>query len=220
MRGNEDSYNDAQASAAPNIFGQLRELITDALGYWELRRLFYNVLLALVVLGHLVVSWPGVEAVHHLRWSFGHERLEVLEADTGGRAFDLPEYVLPLVEDHPAWGPWSVKGGVLHAIAPASALSRVVALRVHLDRSSSTNGPLRVLPGTHDCGVLSHEAIQQLAESVRPIECACQAGSVVAMRPLLVHASSKAEEDRPRRVLHTEYAAAVCIDAGFELAVG
>jgi hypothetical protein len=42
-----------------NIFGQLRELVTDALRYWELRRLFYNALLALVVLGHFVASWPA-----------------------------------------------------------------------------------------------------------------------------------------------------------------
>jgi hypothetical protein len=39
-----------------------------------------------------------------------------------------------------------MKGGVLHAIAPASALAIVVALRVHLDDSTHANGPLRVLP--------------------------------------------------------------------------
>jgi hypothetical protein len=38
---------------------------------------------------------------------------------------------LPLVErrDVAGWGPWSVKGGVTYAHAPASALERVVALR-------------------------------------------------------------------------------------------
>jgi len=38
--------------------------------------------------------------------------------------------------DDMSWGPWSVKGGVLHAIAPASALVTIVALRVHLDDST------------------------------------------------------------------------------------
>jgi hypothetical protein len=38
--------------------GHLRELLTDALRYWELRRLFYNAILALVVLGHFIASWP------------------------------------------------------------------------------------------------------------------------------------------------------------------
>jgi hypothetical protein len=59
MAGNEDSHADAQAPGAPNIFGQLRELITDALRYWELRRPFYNALLALIVFGHFAASWPA-----------------------------------------------------------------------------------------------------------------------------------------------------------------
>jgi ectoine hydroxylase-related dioxygenase (phytanoyl-CoA dioxygenase family) len=61
--------------------------------------------------------------------------------------------------EFPEWGPWSVKDGVIYAHAPASALSRVVALRLHLDDSTSENGPLRVLPGTHTMGVLSDDAI-------------------------------------------------------------
>jgi len=54
---NEDSH--AQRSETPNIFGQLRELITDALRYWEIRRVFYNALLAIIVLGHVAASWPA-----------------------------------------------------------------------------------------------------------------------------------------------------------------
>jgi hypothetical protein len=49
---------DAQGSGAPNASGQLRELITDALRYWELRRLFYNALLAVIVLSHFAAAWP------------------------------------------------------------------------------------------------------------------------------------------------------------------
>jgi hypothetical protein len=39
------------------------------------------------------------------------------------------------------------------------------------------------------------------------------------MRPLTVHASSKATDDRPRRVLHIEYAPTVGLAPGIELAV-
>jgi ectoine hydroxylase-related dioxygenase (phytanoyl-CoA dioxygenase family) len=62
---------------------------------------------------------------------------------------------LPLKErrEMAGWGPWPVKNGVQYAHAPASALEQVVALRVHLDDSTSENGPLRVLPGTHTLGV-------------------------------------------------------------------
>ena len=64
---------------------------------------------------------------------------------------------LPLQErlDVAGWGPWSVKSGITYAHAPATALSRVVALRLHFDDSREDNGPLRVLPGTHAAGVLS-----------------------------------------------------------------
>jgi hypothetical protein len=120
--------------------------------------------------------------------------------------------------DDAAWGPWSVKGGVLHAIAPASALATIVALRVHLDDSTLANGPLRVLPGSHAGGVLTHDQIQDMAAGVTPVACVAAAGSIVAMRPLVVHASSKARDDQPRRVLHIEYAASVHFGHGFALA--
>jgi len=42
--------------------GQLRELVTDALRYWEFRRLFYNALLAFVVIAHFIASWPASKA--------------------------------------------------------------------------------------------------------------------------------------------------------------
>jgi ectoine hydroxylase-related dioxygenase (phytanoyl-CoA dioxygenase family) len=129
---------------------------------------------------------------------------------------------LPLAHrvDDASWGPWSVKGGVLHAIAPAAALAAVVALRVHLDDSTSANGPLRVLPGSHTNGVLPHNEIQRMAESVVPVACVARAGAVVAMRPLVVHASSKANDDQSRRVLHIEYAASVHLGSRVRLAVG
>jgi len=128
---------------------------------------------------------------------------------------------LPLRDrhDHPAWGPWSVKHGVIYAHAPATALSRVLALRVHLDDSLFENGPLRVLPGTHTRGVLRDEEIHECAERISPAECLVGKGGVVAMRPLIIHASSKSRSDLPRRVLHIEYAESREIADGFELAI-
>ena len=40
------------------------------------------------------------------------------------------------------WGPWSIKGGITYAHAPAAALARVIALRLHIDDSDADNGPL------------------------------------------------------------------------------
>jgi ectoine hydroxylase-related dioxygenase (phytanoyl-CoA dioxygenase family) len=114
---------------------------------------------------------------------------------------------LPRREEKPSpgWGPWSRKEGVHYAHAPARALCEIVALRLHLDDSTAENGPLRVLPGTHTLGVLSDDALHVLSEQVQPVDCLTAKGGVVAMRPLLVHASSKSKSDRPRRVLHIEY---------------
>jgi ectoine hydroxylase-related dioxygenase (phytanoyl-CoA dioxygenase family) len=122
--------------------------------------------------------------------------------------------------DGTEWGPWSVKGGVLHAIAPAAALRKVVALRVHLDDSTSENRPLRVLPGTDAAGVLTHEQIEQLANTVNAVDCVVPSGGVVAMRPLVVHASSKVQNGHARRVLHIEFSPTATFAPGIELAVG
>ena len=112
------------------------------------------------------------------------------------------------------WGPWSVKDGVTYAHAPAEALNRVIALRLHLDDSAPDNGPLRVLPGTHRLGVLSDADVGRHAKSLEARDCCAPAGSVVAMRPLIIHASSKSLGARPRRVLHIEYAASLEISPG------
>jgi ectoine hydroxylase-related dioxygenase (phytanoyl-CoA dioxygenase family) len=119
------------------------------------------------------------------------------------------------------WGPWSVKEGVVYAHAPKEALERVVALRLHLDDlddSDLDNGPLRVLPGTQKLGLLTDEEIHRLAESIKPIDCPVAAGGVIVMRPLIIHASSKVASNRPRRVLHVEYAESTRICAELELA--
>ena len=117
------------------------------------------------------------------------------------------------------WGPWSVKAGMIYAHAPAKALEQVLALRVHLDDSNHDNGPLRVLPGTHSMGVLTDEAIEQMSSQFVHVDCVVEAGGVVAMHPLIVHASSKSSSEAPRRVLHIEYAARLDIDGHLQLAV-
>jgi ectoine hydroxylase-related dioxygenase (phytanoyl-CoA dioxygenase family) len=116
------------------------------------------------------------------------------------------------------WGPWSIKAGITYAHAPATALSRVIALRLHFDDSRADNGPLRVLPGTHALGVLSDADIQRLVGEIASVECVVRAGGIVAMRPLIVHASSKAKADVPRRVLHIEYTDSLDTEDGLRFA--
>lgn len=128
---------------------------------------------------------------------------------------------LPLRErrETAGWGPWSIKDGVNYAHAPASALEYVLALRLHLDDSVAENGPLRILPETHIRGVLSDEALHELSTQIQAVDCIVPRGGILAMRPLVVHASSKSQSSAPRRVLHIEYAVSSSIADGLELAI-
>lgn len=128
---------------------------------------------------------------------------------------------LPLCERHEraGWGPWAIKDGIVYAHAPSSALAQVLALRVHLDESGSDNGSLRVLPGTHTFGVLNDEEIHRLSKRFSEVTCEISRGGILAMRPLLIHSSSKLRAKIPRRVLHIEYAARPMIDEGLMLAL-
>src|SRR5262245_37327572 len=112
------------------------------------------------------------------------------------------------------WGPWSEKNGISYAHVPAWVLSKIVALRIHLDASTASNGPLRIIPGSHTLGILTDEDMTRLIISRNRIECVVGRGGVLAMSPLLIHSSSKAHNEEPRRVLHLEYADTLELDAG------
>lgn len=107
--------------------------------------------------------------------------------------------------DVPDFGPWSIKGGLPHVQPPVEVLERLVALRLHLDPTPPENGALRVLPGSHRLGRLTNDEIDSLVHRQEPVVCPVEEGGVMAMSPLLLHASSAAAAPRRRRVLHFEY---------------
>jgi ectoine hydroxylase-related dioxygenase (phytanoyl-CoA dioxygenase family) len=108
--------------------------------------------------------------------------------------------------DTPGFGPWSVKDGIVHVQPPCEILANMVAVRIHLDDCQVDNGALKVVPGSHLHGELSTEAINQWTESHKPVTCELLKGGVLAMRPLVLHSSTRAASPRHRRVLHIEYA--------------
>lgn len=108
--------------------------------------------------------------------------------------------------DEPGFGPWSVKAGVVHVQPPVHVLERMITLRIHLDDCDVDNGPLLVLPGSHAHGILSDEEIERWRAGTAPVACTGSRGSMVIMRPLLLHASSAAAAPRRRRILHLELA--------------
>lgn len=110
--------------------------------------------------------------------------------------------------DVPGFGAWSVKEGVPHVQPPAEVLQRMLTVRIHLDDADGENGALRVIAETHRLGRLSAEQIAALRAEREETLCVAAAGDALVMRPFLLHASGRSTSNRPRRVLHLEYAGA------------
>jgi|SRR5580765_4769167 len=117
------------------------------------------------------------------------------------------------------WGPSSKKAGITFSHAPTWALSQTLAIRIHLDPSTSTNGPLRVIPNSHHVRIQNDSDFEREIESKNEVQCLVGKGGVIAMSPLLIHASSKSVNDDPRRVLHIEYATSLNLGDGVRLAI-
>lgn len=100
---------------------------------------------------------------------------------------------------------WSQKEGQIFVHAPDPLLQQLLAVRLHLDGCTADNGPLRVVPGSHWYGRLSEAQSKQIRATSQEIECVLSAGDVLLMRPLILHASSKAAVPGHRRVLHFLY---------------
>lgn len=104
----------------------------------------------------------------------------------------------------PGWSGWSVKEGVTFAQPPRAVLEQLLAVRLQLDGDADVTGPLEVVPGSHRDGRLSMEALKTQLVAPR-VRCIVPRGGVLALRPLLVHASGKASGAGHRRVLHFLY---------------
>ncbi len=106
----------------------------------------------------------------------------------------------------------TVKAGVPHVVACDAWLRRMLTLRVHLDDVDDTNGPLRVVPGSH---VSSHSEGVGVDQAVT---IHAKAGDVLAMRPLTTHGSgiSAPGSTRHRRILHLEFAADEDLADGYQ----
>lgn len=103
---------------------------------------------------------------------------------------------------HPALSGWSSKEDGDYVQPPAALLARTLAVRLHLDACGASDGPLRVLAGSHVRGRIACDAIPDLRNAHPERVCDAAAGDLVLMRPLLLHASSKADRPSGRRVLH------------------
>ena len=104
--------------------------------------------------------------------------------------------------EHPALKGWALKDATHFVQAPPQVLEQLVAVRVHLEDCGPDDGPLRVVPGSHAMGVIDSAAALQLRDERGELACPAAQGAALVMRPLLLHASSKASGSSRRRVLH------------------
>ncbi len=103
--------------------------------------------------------------------------------------------------DHPALSGWSEKEGAIFVQAPDRVLEQMLAVRVHVDDCSPEDGPLRVVPGSHELGRVE-PAQAAIAGRTAGVVVPAKRGDALLMRPLVLHASSKSSGSSLRRVLH------------------
>jgi Phytanoyl-CoA dioxygenase (PhyH) len=104
--------------------------------------------------------------------------------------------------EHPDCAGWSEKEGQVYVQPPVNLLEQLVAVRVHADECPTESGALRVIPGSHTFGRLERGKADELRRGRGEIEVPVPRGGALVMRPLILHASSKTTDPKPRRVLH------------------
>ena len=111
---------------------------------------------------------------------------------------------IPVAErvDDPRLQGWSEKEGSRFVQAPTEVLEQLIAVRLHPDDCGAADGPLRVVPGSHRRGKIAPDEARKARAREGEIACEGARGSILMMRPLLLHSSSKAAGVSRRRVLH------------------
>jgi ectoine hydroxylase-related dioxygenase (phytanoyl-CoA dioxygenase family) len=107
--------------------------------------------------------------------------------------------------DHAELSGWSEKDGAIFVQAPQSVLQKIIAVRLYMDDCGVEDGPLRVVPGSHRLGRLTNEQALIERDRLRETVCTVERAGTLVMKPLILHASSKASGSSKRRVLHFVY---------------
>lgn len=102
---------------------------------------------------------------------------------------------------HSALSGWSEKEGVTFVQPPDTVLRQLLAVRVHIDRCSEEDGPLRLVPGSHELGRVDPGRAAMLGRA-HGVVVPAERGDALVMRPMVLHASSKSSGTSLRRVLH------------------
>jgi ectoine hydroxylase-related dioxygenase (phytanoyl-CoA dioxygenase family) len=103
----------------------------------------------------------------------------------------------------PGYGTWTVKQNQFAVQPPLNILQNNFTIRIHLDDADEGNGALKVIPGSHLKEIYRPETIDWDIET--ETTCSVKAGGIMIMRPLLLHASNRTTNNKPRKVIHIEF---------------
>ena len=99
---------------------------------------------------------------------------------------------------------WIKRKGFYSVCPPEKISKGSFTLRIQLNDSSGENGALKVIPGSHKKR-LDEKEIGLLVNNSIPKVCEVEAGGILLMKPLLLHASSRSKSMKRRQVIHLEF---------------
>lgn len=108
------------------------------------------------------------------------------------------------------FGPWTVKQNQFAVQPPLAILQDNFTFRIHLDDTDDNNGALKVVPESHLKGIYRPETIDWATE--KETICCVNKGGVMFMKPLLLHASGRTNNNHKRRVIHVECSKSILPD--------
>jgi len=83
-------------------------------------------------------------------------------------------------------------------------LENIFTIRIHLDDCTKANGALRLILHSHTQGIIPIKKGIESYQAKAQI-CEVKKGGILIMKPLLLHASKRTENDLNRRVIHIEF---------------
>jgi ectoine hydroxylase-related dioxygenase (phytanoyl-CoA dioxygenase family) len=98
---------------------------------------------------------------------------------------------------------WTFKKGQYGVQPPNKILEDTITVRVHLDKTDSNNGALKVIPNSHLNGVIRINSNEFNTNNEQ--FCEVEKGGIMLMKPLLFHASNRSDNSNKRRVIHLEF---------------
>jgi len=107
-------------------------------------------------------------------------------------------------KDIPNFKNWRVKEERTIVQPNLEFLESIFTIRIHLDDCTKENGALRVIENSHNKGVIEIKEWIKNKEGLERI-CEVKKGGIVIMKPLILHASRRTENEKNRRVLHIEF---------------